>query len=132
VKQIDPKKGRAIARATAALLGIGAIALIVRGLILGAGADRCAGELAAAAARHDVGYLDRAVKSPSARDVLASAHSVDLGFVRPLSSEWSRIGLFVKRTETSSRSEVVLLRLSSKSEVCEFLRDYDSGPFEER
>jgi hypothetical protein len=131
VKPLDPRKAKTIARVVFAIFLLAAIVLIVKALILGAGADRCAEELAQAAQRHDAAYLDRALKSPSAREKLDAAHQVELGFVRPLSSEWSRVGLFVKSTATATRAEVVLLRLSADSPTCEFLRDYEPGAFQE-
>jgi hypothetical protein len=116
-----------VVRAIAALFTILALFLLIRGLILGAGADRCARELTDALEKHDRDYLARAVKSPPAVETLERASSIELAFVRPVSSEWSRVGLFVK---TSTKTEVLVLRLSSKAESCEFLRDYEPGPFE--
>jgi hypothetical protein len=132
VKRLDPQKGKAIARVVFAIFLLVAIVLMVKALMLGATADRCAEELAQAAEKHDAAYLDRTVKSPSAREKLAAAHHVELGFVRPLSSDWSRVGLFVKPTATATRAEVVLLRLSASTPDCEFLRDYEPGAFQEQ
>jgi hypothetical protein len=109
---------------------VAAAIFVVRSLVLASRADACARELAERAAQKDSAYLERAVKTPSARDAILHAHKVELGFVRPASSQWTRVGLFVTSSSTSTRaSALVLILESGPAGRCEFLRDYESGPF---
>ncbi|MCK6551880.1 hypothetical protein L6R52_38955 [Myxococcota bacterium] len=116
--------------ATLAAAGAAMVYFIGSSLSRGERADRCAEELARAAVAHDAAYVERAVRTPSARDALLGAAHVEVGFVRPVSSKWSRVGLFVKKTATSTSMEAVVLQLSmDPTERCLFLRDYEDGAF---
>jgi hypothetical protein len=125
-----PESRRLFFYATLALAAAAIVYFVGTSLSRGARADRCAAELARAAVDHDAAYLERAVRTPSVREALLGAAGVDVGFVRPLSSKWSRVGLFVKKTKTSTTMEAVVLQLSmDPMESCLFLRDYEDGAF---
>jgi hypothetical protein len=106
---------------------------VVLVLVRGARADRCAETLVADIAKKDRAALEKALRTPSLPDELLAAHEVELGFVRPISSEETRVGLFVLRTATATRADVVSLMLEAEPEdgACTFLRDYESGAFAE-
>lgn len=110
----------------AALVLVGFLAFSLKS---GFAADACAKRLVEATQRRDAAYVERAVKTPIVRDMLLSASEVEVGFVRPMSSDLTRVGLFVRGTATATRAEVVGLVLSAAGGECEFVRDYESGPF---
>jgi hypothetical protein len=130
MKPLTERTKRLLGGAFLAVLVIGAAVFMIRGLLLAARADDCARELAGAAERKDAAYVDRAVRNQSARDQILSAAKIELGFVRPISSEWTRVGLFLWAKPTSTSAAALVLVFSSESkERCEFLRDYENGPF---
>src|SRR5687768_6993800 len=94
---------------------------ITLALISGARADRCAEELVDAVVKKDRAALEKTVKSPTLPDELLAAHEVELGFVRPMTSDETRVGLFVLKTATSTRAGVVVLVLEN-GETCTFVR----------
>ncbi len=93
----------------------------------GAAVDACAEKLLAAARAKDAAWLSDAVRTPSVRDRLVARGAEELAFARPVSSEWSRVGLVV--TSTTGRSVLVLLLESSSLPTCRFLADYERGAF---
>jgi hypothetical protein len=112
----NPRTGLALALTAAA----GVALFMFAGLRIGAAADECAEALARAATAKDRAHLERVVKNPSLREELLAAPSVELGYVRPIDSEWTRVGLFVR---TSTHTRQVVLQLSTE-DGCLFLRDY--------
>lgn len=107
-----------------ALIPIGA--LIAGALDRGSFADACAEGLVDRVARADRAYVEGSVESPMLAEQILAASQVELGFVRPVSSEWTRVGLFVKPTASSTRAQAVVLLLDHKKrERCVFLRDYE-------
>lgn len=118
---------RAIFARTSTKIALVVIGLVIvgvflaNGLSLGASADACADRLLAAVERHDEAEIRALVKNPSMRDQLLAGATVELAFVRPVSPEWSRVGLMVK---TSTSRALVPLQLEAKGGDCQFLRDY--------
>lgn len=94
---------------------------LAAGLQLGAAADYCAESLVHAIEKRDDKFIEETVKNPSLRDELLTAPTVELGYVRPLDSEWTRVGLFVR---TATTTKQVVLQLSTEDDRCTFLRDY--------
>lgn len=119
----------------AIILILGTVAAFVAlAVIRGARADRCAESLVDAVVKRDRDAVAKMLHTPVLPDELFAAHQVELGFVRPISSEDTRVGLFVKKTATATRAEVVFLMLQSAKEddeSCKFVRDYETGAFVE-
>lgn len=134
-EEVRAKRVRLVIGAMGAALALFLGALTVATFLGGARADACAEALVAAAGRRDGTYLERAVKSPSVRDELLAARSVELAFVRPMDSEWTRVGLFVAPARSSTVTKLIVLQLevagagAGEGEGCAFMRDYESGAF---
>jgi hypothetical protein len=108
------------------LLGIGAWFMFTA-LRQGSVADRCAEALAKAVATKDRAYFSQHVKNPSLESHLLEAPHAELAFVRPVDSEWSRIGFLLKSsaTATSATPLFILLSHERSKEDCSFIQDYD-------
>jgi hypothetical protein len=107
------------------LLAIGTW-FMVTALQQGSVADRCAEALATAVATKDRAYFAQHVKSPSLETRLLEAPHAELAFVRPVDSEWSRIGFLLKSSATATAAKPLFILLShdqSKQE-CSFIQDY--------
>ena len=88
-------------------------------------ADACAKRLVAAVGR-DAAFVHAAVKNPSQRARLEHAKSATLEFVRPLSTQWIRVGIVVDSVKTSTVPPLVRLILDAQNtEECVFLLDYE-------
>lgn len=122
------ERRRIITRAVIVALAVIAGAFVYSALKSGGAADECAKQLVDAATRHDSAYIDMAVRNPSVRAKLRGASEVGLTFVRPVSTEWTRVGLFVR---TGTATEGLHLALSAQTKDCVFLRDYEQGAFGE-
>lgn len=94
---------------------------LASGLRLGAAADGCATQLLEAANAKDEATVRRLVRNPSIQEKLLKGASVELTFVRPVSDEWSRVGLVV----TSTVRTPIALQLDARGDDCVFLRDYE-------
>src|SRR5262245_13914885 len=100
---------------------------IVSSLQQGRVADRCAGMLLDALRKKDRTYLAEHVRSPSLEEELIAAPYAELGFVRPTDPDWSRIGILIRESETSSVAKPVFILLSHEhsKEECSFMQDYE-------
>ena len=122
----DGLRGLLEGRATKLVLGL--VAAVVAGVFvlsawrLGSAADGCADSLVVAIGAGDRADVEGMVRNPSVRDQLLAGDSVEVGFVRPMSSAWTRVGLFVKTGTTTTN---VALQLSTEDGSCLFLRDYE-------
>lgn len=100
-----------------------------RALQRGAFADRCVDELVKRSIARDKPFLEGAVQSPLVVEQLLAAKRVELVFVRPLSEDWTRVGIAARATETATRADLLQLVLDNRVERCTFLRDYEAGAF---
>ena len=103
-----------------------AIWFVWASLSRGSVADRCADELSAAVAKRDTAYLAKHVKNPSLERALSTSHA-ELAFVRPVDSEWSRIGFLLKSSPTATAAKPLFVLLSHEQSAteCSFIQDYD-------
>lgn len=119
-----------LAWVVAGVLAVGLVVLFAREYGRARDVEACATELADAVRKHDRGTLEVLVPSSQLRDKLAAVGAVQIGYVRPMSGQAARVGLFVKSTETATAAGVIAMVLELEAlPQCRFVRDYESGPF---
>src|SRR5688500_4224933 len=91
-----------------ALLAIGAW-VMVSAVEQGRVADRGVEAIAQAVAGKDRASCSENVKDPSLEAQLLDAPHAELSFVRPVDSEWTRIGFLIKSSATASSANPLFI-----------------------
>ena len=76
--------------------------------------------------------LGQLVKSSVLLEQLRELDEVDIAYARPKDSNWARVGMVIKSGEQAAEQKNQILGLLLDLNAlpdCQFMRDYDKGPF---
>ena len=105
-------------------------ALMLSQLKTGEAVDACASKLVTAALQRDEATLGELLDNHSVRQDLLHAGDVQHLFGRPRSSDWSQVGLAIRKTATSTSARLLVLLLENEGlPRCRFLQDLERGTF---
>ena len=98
--------------------------------------DECVSRLQKAVQTKDgAEELSRIVKGSALVDIFRDMNSLEVAYARPKDESWARVGLVVKKDvdtagNNPAKNEILGLLLDIRIlPECQFVRDYDKGPF---